>query len=74
ALLMEAARTELPNLPVQTTEPSSMGRLYFRTLVAQYARKDTVADLSAGNSECRILVVPTNEEIMIAREAYGARK
>lgn len=47
-LLMEAARIDLPTLPVQIDEPSSVGRLYFRTLVAQYARKDTVADLSAG--------------------------
>ncbi len=47
-LLMEAARIELPSLPDPILEPSPMGRLYFRTLVAQYARKDTVADLSAG--------------------------
>ena len=47
-LLMEAARIELPSLPDVFDEPSSMGRLYFRTLVAQYARKDTVTDLSAG--------------------------
>ena len=48
ALLMDAARTEFPSIPEKIDEPSSMGRLYFRTLVAQYARKDTVADLSAG--------------------------
>ena len=47
-LLMEAARIELPSLPERVDEPSAMGRLYFRTLVAQYARKDTVADLSSG--------------------------
>lgn len=47
-LLMEAARIDLPSIPEQIDEPSSMGRLYFRTLVAQYARKDTVADLSSG--------------------------
>ena len=29
-----------------------------------------IADISRKNSEVRILVVPTNEEIMIAREAY----
>ena len=47
-LLMEAARVDLPVLPEKIPEPSPMGRLYFRTLVAQYARKDTVADLSSG--------------------------
>ena len=47
-LLMEAARIEFPRLPEQIDEPSRLGRLYFRMLVAQYARKDTVADLSAG--------------------------
>ena len=48
ALLMEAARVDTPKLPERISEPSSLGRLYFRTLVAQYARRDTVADLSAG--------------------------
>lgn len=47
-LLMEAARIETPSLPESIDEPSRVGRLYFRTLVAQYARKDTVADLSSG--------------------------
>lgn len=47
-LLMESARAEVPSIPDKIEEPTSMGRLYFRTLVAQYARKDTVADLSAG--------------------------
>jgi len=47
-LLMEAARIEVPALPVAVDEPTQLGRLYFRTLVAQYARKDTVADLSSG--------------------------
>jgi lysine-N-methylase len=47
-LLMEAARIETPSLPEKIDEPSRLGRLYFRTLVAQYARKDTVADLSSG--------------------------
>ncbi len=47
-LLMEAARVDLPALPQQIDQPSPMGRLYFRTLVAQYARKDTVTDLSGG--------------------------
>lgn len=47
-LLMEAARIDVPGLPAKVDEPSPVGRLYFRTLVAQYARKDTVADLTAG--------------------------
>ena len=49
-LLMEAARMENPSLPEKIEEPSQLGRIYFRTLVAQYARKDTVADLSSGLS------------------------
>ena len=48
ALLMEAARIDLPRLPEEFDEATPLGRLYFRMLVAQYARKDTVADLSAG--------------------------
>jgi len=47
-LLMDAARIDVPGLPEKADEPSPVGRLYFRTLVAQYARKDTVADLAAG--------------------------
>jgi lysine-N-methylase len=47
-LLMEAARIEVPAVPEKVDEPSRLGQLYFRTLVAQYARKDTVADLSSG--------------------------
>ncbi len=47
-LLMEAARIDLPAFPENLDEPTALGQLYFRTLVAQYARKDTVADLSAG--------------------------
>jgi len=33
-----------------------------------------IMDISSEKSEARILVLPTNEEIMIAREAYGAHK
>ena len=33
-----------------------------------------IKDISSEKSTARILVVPTNEEIMIAREAYGAHK
>jgi len=47
-LLLEAARIETPSVPEPISEPSRVGRLYFRTVVAQYARKDTVADLSSG--------------------------
>lgn len=47
-LLTEAAKLDLPSLPDTVEEPTSLGHLYFRTLVAAYARKDTVADLSAG--------------------------
>lgn len=47
-LLMEASRVEVPSVPDQIEEPSPLSKLYFRTLVAQYARKDTVADLSSG--------------------------
>ena len=50
-LLMEAAQGEYSSVPEavpKIAEPTAVGRLYFRTLVAQYARKDTVADLHAG--------------------------
>ena len=36
--------------------------------------KEGIMDISSEKSEARILIVPTNEEIMIAREAYGAHK
>lgn len=47
-LIREAADAEVAALPTQIEEPTSLGRLYFRLLVAQYARKDTAADLSEG--------------------------
>jgi lysine-N-methylase len=47
-LIQEAARAEVTSLPESAVEPTSLGRLYFRLLVAQYARKDTAADLKAG--------------------------
>lgn len=47
-LIQLAARDEAASLQTQTTEPTPVGRLYFRLLVAQYARKDTAADLSSG--------------------------
>src|SRR3989339_179767 len=36
--------------------------------------KSGIKDISSGKSAARIMIVPTNEEIMIAREAYGAHK
>lgn len=47
-LIRDAARAEVPSLQTQSAELTSVGRLYFRLLVAQYARKDTAADLSGG--------------------------
>jgi len=47
-LIRDAARTEGPALQGESTEVTSVGRLYFRLLVAQYARKDTAADLTSG--------------------------
>ena len=47
-LVQEAARAEAPTLQTAAAEPTAVGRLYFRLLVAQYARKDTAADLSEG--------------------------
>jgi len=39
---------EFQQLPEKIDEPSPVGRLYFRLFAAQYARKDTAADLAAG--------------------------
>jgi lysine-N-methylase len=47
-LVRGVAVDEATQLKQQASEPTSVGRLYFRLLVAQYARKDTVADLSGG--------------------------
>ena len=47
-LIQEAAHAEVPSLPETPAEPTPLGRLYFRLLVAQYARRDTAADLQAG--------------------------
>ena len=47
-LIREAACADVPALPQTMAEPTRLGRLYFRLLVAQYARKDTAADLQAG--------------------------
>lgn len=47
-LIQTAAVDEAVSLQSQPAEPTAVGRLYFRLLVAQYARKDTAADLSRG--------------------------
>lgn len=47
-LIQEATASEVPELKTRPTEVSRVGRLYFRLLVAQYARKDTAADVSEG--------------------------
>jgi lysine-N-methylase len=47
-LISKMVGDEFQHLPAKIDEPSHLGRLYFRLFVAQYARKDTVADLSAG--------------------------
>lgn len=47
-LIQQATASEVPAIRTQATEVSAVGRLYFRLLVAQYARKDTAADLSEG--------------------------
>ncbi|MBM4076387.1 MAG: YkgJ family cysteine cluster protein [Planctomycetes bacterium] len=48
SLVTEASTAEIPSIPENVEEPSLLGKLYFRLLVAQYARKDTAADLSLG--------------------------
>ncbi len=47
-LIQDAARAEASSLRDQSTEVTPVGRLYFRLLTAQYARKDTAADLASG--------------------------
>jgi lysine-N-methylase len=47
-LVTAAVTVEFAKLPEPMEEPSRVGRLYFRLSAAQYARKDTVADLSSG--------------------------
>lgn len=47
-LVSTAVQVEFAKLPEPMEEPSRVGRLYFRLAAAQYARKDTVADLSQG--------------------------
>lgn len=54
-IIREAANAELPTLTIRDdghlhppSEPSPIARVQFRLLAAQYARKDTAVDLSAG--------------------------
>lgn len=52
-IIREAASEEVPvptahGLLPTATEPTPLGRMQFRLLTAQYARKDTAADLSSG--------------------------
>lgn len=47
-LVQTAAAAEVPSLQSNIVEPTKVGRLYFRLLVAQYARKDTAASVAEG--------------------------
>jgi len=49
-LITEAATSDISKDSIQVEEPSRAGRLQFRMLVAQYARKDTLVDLDSGIS------------------------
>lgn len=47
-LLTTALSTQSAQLPTEIDPPGKLGRLYFRLFAAQYARKDTVRNLSGG--------------------------
>lgn len=47
-LVTAAVHVEFAQLPEPMAEPTRVGQLYFRLAAAQYARKDTVADLKGG--------------------------
>ena len=47
-IVTKAAEAEIPRDIVDFAEPSSTGRMQFRMLVAQYARKDTMVDVESG--------------------------
>lgn len=47
-LLRQAARSEVPDDLAEIGRPSSMGRLMFRLLVANYARRDTQGENKGG--------------------------
>lgn len=42
-IIVDAAQVEIPDSPEQIPEPSRVGRMQFRLLAGQYARKDTYA-------------------------------
>jgi lysine-N-methylase len=46
--LARSAAEKIPAMPETSAIPSRFGRFFFRTLVFQYARRDTAADLAAG--------------------------
>jgi lysine-N-methylase len=46
--LARSAEEELPALPQTFAAPSRLGRFFFRTLVMQYGRRDTLQDREAG--------------------------
>jgi len=46
--LTRSAEEKLPAVPKTSRPPSGLGRFFFRTLVLQYARRDTLSDLKAG--------------------------
>jgi lysine-N-methylase len=47
-LITQAAAAEVPGELTDPAQPTRVGRMYFRMQVAQYARKDTAADLEGG--------------------------
>jgi lysine-N-methylase len=48
AALAQSADEKLPEVPRMMALPSRLGRFFFRTLVMQYARRDTLQDREAG--------------------------
>ena len=46
--LAQSAKEKLPEVPRTMAVPSRLGRFFFRTLVMQYARRDTLQDREAG--------------------------
>lgn len=57
AAMREGSASKLPHLPAEPPAPSRFGRLFFRAIVFQYARRDTVKDIqSAGAHRRRMLL------------------
>lgn len=46
--LVQSAAEKLPEVPRTFAAPSRLGRFFFRTLVMQYARRDTLRDRASG--------------------------